>query len=521
MPSWNSTPSRSRKRQTEPSRISQRLREAGRERHLPVVADERLEDVHRDRVGDELELLVRVERLDVGRPDDVELAAAAPLPEQPRIGDSSDKNQPDQSRARPPHPAMLTRPGLSRDGRVAGIGRDARHRSPDDTRRDSTMPKKPTPDDLRNLLSPRTEPCISLFLPLPRHGPDLAMAPVRFRALVRQAEGLLGERYDARRVKELLAPLAGLARGRGRLRPRPGRARGVPGRGALRDLPALARAARESRRRRQLPRQAAPEVPPGPAPLLRPRARLPSRRPLRGIGARPRSAARSGPSRAGRGRLRGRRRAGGEARPRGGPRSAASGSGKAPAEGDGGRREELLRFFRAVEAALRRGPPRRRAAHRGGGRRPCCPLFREVCGHPALHAEFVEGAVDDVGAEELHARTLPDGQEGAGRPGRGPRRGVPRPARPGPRGRHPDARRGGGRARTGSAPPRRRRQAALRPRGPDDRRGDAPRRADRARRTTTSSTTSPRSSSPRGARSSSSTRRRMPDEAAAVATFRW
>ena len=49
------------------------------------------------------------------------------------------------------------------------------------------MPKKPTPEDLRHILSLRTEPCISLFLALPRHGPELAKAPVRFRALVRHA----------------------------------------------------------------------------------------------------------------------------------------------------------------------------------------------------------------------------------------------------------------------------------------------------------------------------------------------
>ena len=71
------------------------------------------------------------------------------------------------------------------------------------------MPKPPTLEDLRNLLEPRTEPCISVFLPLPRHGPDLASAPLRFRALLREAETLLSDRYDARRVKGLLAPLAG------------------------------------------------------------------------------------------------------------------------------------------------------------------------------------------------------------------------------------------------------------------------------------------------------------------------
>ena len=70
------------------------------------------------------------------------------------------------------------------------------------------MPKKPTAEDLRNLLAPRPEPCLSLFLPLPRHGPELAKAPVRFRALVREAESLLEDRYEDRRVRALPAPLA-------------------------------------------------------------------------------------------------------------------------------------------------------------------------------------------------------------------------------------------------------------------------------------------------------------------------
>ena len=42
-----------------------RRREARCEGHLPVVADERLEDVHGDRVRHDLEFSIGVERLDV------------------------------------------------------------------------------------------------------------------------------------------------------------------------------------------------------------------------------------------------------------------------------------------------------------------------------------------------------------------------------------------------------------------------------------------------------------------------
>ena len=91
---------------------------------------------------------------------------------------------------------------------------------------------------------------------------------------------------------------------------------------------------------------------------------------------------------------------------RGGGRAAAGGPGKAPAEGDGSRREEILRFFRAVDGALGEavgnGTPLVVA-----GAAPLLPLFREACSHPSRHGTGVEGAVDDLGAEELHARTLP------------------------------------------------------------------------------------------------------------------
>jgi len=267
------------------------------------------------------------------------------------------------------------------------------------------MPKKPTPEDLRNLLSPRTEPCVSLYLPLPRHGPDLAKAPLRFRALVRQAEALLEEKYDARRVKELLAPLAGLAEATDVFAPGPDglaafRAEGLfetyrlwpepPERVVVADsfhVKPLLRCLQNRHsynvlalgsRRAALFEGSERGLSPRPVPVLP-------------------AAAAAGPA----GETGGR---GGS--PRGGPRSAGGGSGKAPAESDGGRREDLLRFFRAVDVALRDGL-RDDVPLVVAGAAAHLPVFREVCGHAGLFAEGVEGAVDDVGIEELHARTLP------------------------------------------------------------------------------------------------------------------
>ena len=268
------------------------------------------------------------------------------------------------------------------------------------------MLKKPTPDDLHNLLLPRTEPCISVFLPLPRHGPGLAKAPVRFRALLRQAESLMGERYDARRVKELLGPLTGLAEAADVFTPGPEglaafRAEGLfevyrlwpapPERVVVADsfhVKPLLKSLQDRHRYFVLSlgsrhvalfegseRGLAPRLVPG----------LPAR-------IESSSASEAG----GRG-----------GSSRGGLRSAVPGSGKAPAEGDGGRREELLRFFRAVQTALGEVLDDR-APLIVAGAAPLLPLFREVCGHPGLHAEFVEGAVDDVGTEQLHQRALPE-----------------------------------------------------------------------------------------------------------------
>ncbi len=267
------------------------------------------------------------------------------------------------------------------------------------------MPKKPTAEDLRNLLLPRPEPCVSLFLPLPRHGPDLASAPLRFRALVREAEGLLAERFDARRVKGLLAPLTGLAEAEDVFGPGPDglaafRAEGLfetyrlwpapPERVVVADSFHVKPLLRSLQRRHDYfvlalgarrvalfegtERGLVPLVVPG----------LPA--PVEGAG---------GGEAGGRGGA-----------PRGGARASGSGPGKAPAEGEGGRREEVLRFFRAVDASLRTvlaaDTPLLVA---GAG--SVLPLFREVCSHAGLFPEAVEGAVDEVGAEELHARARP------------------------------------------------------------------------------------------------------------------
>ena len=257
------------------------------------------------------------------------------------------------------------------------------------------MPKTPTPEDLRNLLQPRSEPCISIFLPLPRHGADLATAPLRYRALLREAEGLLADRYDARRVRELLAPLAGLAEADDVLGRGPGglaafRADGLfetyrlwpepPERAVVADtfhVKPVLRCLQDRDRWFVLAlgsRQAS---------LWKGSGRGLSPLPL------PQLSAPAAPDRGG--------------APRGG-RSA--GPGKVPEEGNGARREEVLRFCRAVDGVLREVLDADSVLLVAGAT-PVVALFREVCGHRGLAAEAVEGAFEVAPADELHARALP------------------------------------------------------------------------------------------------------------------
>ncbi len=271
------------------------------------------------------------------------------------------------------------------------------------------MPKKPTPDDLQNLLSPRAEPCISLYLPLPRHGHDLAKAPLRFRALVRLVESLLGERYDARMVKALLAPLAGLAEASDVFGPGPDglavfRAEGLfevyrlwpapPERAVVADsfhVKPLLRCLQDRHRYFVL------SVTSRSVALFEGSERGLVRRHVPGL-----------PERAGGALVSDMGGRGGSSR--GGPRSAGPGSGKVPAEGDGGRREELLRYFRAVEGTLRK-VLEDRAPLVVAGAGSLLPVFREVCGHSGLTAGYVEGAVEDLSTVELHVRTLPEARK--------------------------------------------------------------------------------------------------------------
>ena len=257
------------------------------------------------------------------------------------------------------------------------------------------MPKTPTPEDLRNLLLPRPEPCISIFLPLPRHGAELATAPLRYRALLREAEGLLADRYEPRQVQELLAPLAGLAGAGDVLGRGPGglaafRADGLFETYRIWPEPAERAVVADSFHLKPLLR------------CLQDRERwfvlaLGSGQASlwegSGYGIAPRHlppiAAPTTPARG--------------VAPRGGR---AAGPGKAPEVGPGPRREEALRFFRAVDGVLREILDPGSVLLVAGASQPAA-LFREACSHRGLVEESVEGAFDGSNAEELYSRALP------------------------------------------------------------------------------------------------------------------
>lgn len=64
--------------------------------------------------------------------------------------------------------------------------------------------------ELQWLVGHQEPPCISIHLPTHRHRPGADQDPIRYRGLVRRAMELLAERYPAREVKSLLAPLEAL-----------------------------------------------------------------------------------------------------------------------------------------------------------------------------------------------------------------------------------------------------------------------------------------------------------------------
>lgn len=64
-----------------------------------------------------------------------------------------------------------------------------------------------TVEELAVLLAPQTEPCLSLFMPTHRFLPGSGEDPIRFRNLVRSAERLLAEKYADRDVESFLEPV--------------------------------------------------------------------------------------------------------------------------------------------------------------------------------------------------------------------------------------------------------------------------------------------------------------------------
>jgi hypothetical protein len=64
-----------------------------------------------------------------------------------------------------------------------------------------------TTHELQRLLAPNPGPCISLFLPTHRHHPGTAQDPIRFKNLVTTATTLLREQYTVKDVQALISPL--------------------------------------------------------------------------------------------------------------------------------------------------------------------------------------------------------------------------------------------------------------------------------------------------------------------------
>jgi len=57
--------------------------------------------------------------------------------------------------------------------------------------------------ELQNTQAP---PCLSLYQPTHRRHPENQQDPIRFRNLIKQLEGSLGQQYPAAAARELLEP---------------------------------------------------------------------------------------------------------------------------------------------------------------------------------------------------------------------------------------------------------------------------------------------------------------------------
>jgi hypothetical protein len=73
------------------------------------------------------------------------------------------------------------------------------------------MSKPITIQALQTLFASHLAPCISLYLPTHWRLPQANQDPVRFKNLMRTAEGLLRSEYTNRDTKALLQPLEELA----------------------------------------------------------------------------------------------------------------------------------------------------------------------------------------------------------------------------------------------------------------------------------------------------------------------
>jgi hypothetical protein len=72
--------------------------------------------------------------------------------------------------------------------------------------------RQPTIGVLRELLTDEHPPCVSLYQPTHRTLPDKRQDPIRYKNLLRELQGSLGERYAARDVRAISAPFEELAR---------------------------------------------------------------------------------------------------------------------------------------------------------------------------------------------------------------------------------------------------------------------------------------------------------------------
>jgi hypothetical protein len=70
-----------------------------------------------------------------------------------------------------------------------------------------------TRDRIEPLLQAKSEPCLSLYMPIDRREPGIDPSPVRFRGALEEAERLLSDRYSARETRALLDPVAALVGG--------------------------------------------------------------------------------------------------------------------------------------------------------------------------------------------------------------------------------------------------------------------------------------------------------------------